>query len=90
MSMEIGEVKVEGNFANGQLVAYGEKSPLYFQFNKEAGIWKLDLTSLFPTSNAGLKKMLTSDGKTDNEFIFQTLEMLTGKKVADDIWKPLK
>ena len=90
MTIEIGEVKVEGNFANGQMVSNGQKSPLYFQFNKEEGEWKLDITSLFPASNAGLKQMIESEEMTDNEFIFQTLEMLTGKTVSESIWQPLK
>ena len=89
-TIEIGEVKLEGNFANGQLVAGGQQSPIYFQFNKEEGTWKLDITSLFPVSNEGLTKMIAEDGSTDNEFIFKTLEMLTGKPVTDQVWKPLK
>jgi hypothetical protein len=89
-TIEIGEVKLEGNFAEGQMVANGQESPIYFQFNKEDGIWKLDITSVFAVSNEGLKKMIAGDGNTENEFVFKTLEILTGKPVMNTIWSPLK
>ena len=90
ITIQIGDVNVEGNFANGQMVSNGQKTPLYFQFNKEDNEWKVDLTSIFPQSNMALNQMLLDQGLTHNQFIFQTLESLTGRKVTGDIWKPLK
>ena len=87
-NVEIGEVVLNGNSASGQLVASGEESPLYFKFNKEDGQWKLDLTSLFGPTTEGLQKMLVDQGMTENQFIFQALEMMTGKPVSDKIWSP--
>jgi len=90
VATQIGEVIVEGNFARGQIMSNGKAAPLYFQFNKEANAWKVDLTSIFPMTNMALSKMLDDQGMTDVEFIFQTLEALTGKEVGSEIWKPLK
>jgi hypothetical protein len=90
VTTQIGEVHVEGNFANGQMILNGQKTPLYFQFSKEDNEWKVDLTSLFPQSNMALTKMVSDQGLSDNDFIFQTLENLTGKKVSKNIWRPLK
>jgi hypothetical protein len=90
ITTQIGDVKVEGNFANGQMISNGKKTPLYFHFSKENNEWKVDLTSIFPPTNMALKKMLSDKGLSDNDFIFQTLESLTGRKVAKDIWRPLK
>ncbi len=90
MNIEIGEVSIEGEFATGNIVASGQKSPLNFHFYKEEDAWKIDLTSIFQVSNAGLSSMIKSNGMTENEFIFSSLEMLTGKKVEDSIWEPLK
>ena len=89
-NVEIGDVNVDGNSASGQLISQGRKSPLYFQFNKEEGAWKLDLTSLLPATNTGLRKMIADQGMTENEFIFQALEMMNGKPVTADIWSPMK
>ncbi|MCI0750654.1 MAG: hypothetical protein L0Y35_02345 [Flammeovirgaceae bacterium] len=90
LTIDIGEVKVSGNFANGQVVSNGQPSPLYFQFNKEGTDWKIDLTSLFPASTMGLKRMISENGMTENEFIFQAMEMLTGKLPGNEVWHPLK
>lgn len=90
ITTQIGDVNVEGNFANGQMISNGQKTPLYFQFSKENNEWKVDLTSIFPPTNMALTKMLSDQGLSDNDFIFQTLESLTGRKVAKDIWRPLK
>src|SRR5688572_23627540 len=62
MTIELGDVKVEGNFANGQMVSGGQKTPLYFQFKKEGNEWRIDLTSLFVPSNMALTKMIEDQG----------------------------
>ncbi|MCA4899838.1 MAG: hypothetical protein ACK514_06160 [Bacteroidota bacterium] len=90
VTTQIGDVNVKANFANGQMISNGQKTPLYFQFSKEENEWKIDLTSIFPQVNFGLTKMLSEQGLTDNDFIFQTLESLTGRKVTNDIWRSLK
>jgi hypothetical protein len=90
MTIDIGDVKITDNFATGQMLANGKPTPLNFGFNKENNTWKVDLTSIFPASNAGLNKMIADEGMTDIEYIFNALEMLTGRPVEDSIWKPLK
>lgn len=69
----IGEVTIDKEFAKGQLVANGEKAPLYFHFYKETGEWKLDLTSLFPISNQAFRKMVEDSGENENEYLFKFL-----------------
>jgi hypothetical protein len=90
ITTEIGDVVVQGNFARGEIVNNGKKSPLFFHFQKESNSWKIDLTSLFPAVNMAMSKMLRDEEMTDEEYIFQALEALTGKKVGLNIWKPLK
>lgn len=90
MNVEIGKVKVDGDSGSGQVIVNGREVPLFFDFSRENDLWKLDITSIFVATNAGLKQMLAENGTTDNEFILQALEMLSGKPVRDDIWQPLK
>lgn len=90
MTTQVGDVTIKDNVAHGQMISNGQKTPLFFEFSKESTEWKVDLTSIFPPTNIALGKMLEQQGLSDNEFIFQTLEALTGRKVTDDIWKPLK
>ena len=90
MTLEIGEISVNGNSAQGQVVNNGIAAPLYFEFNKESDGWKIDITSIFGPSSAALKEAIKNFGQTENEFIFQTLEMLTGKPLDQKIWHPLR
>jgi hypothetical protein len=85
----VGTITISGTFAKGQFVSNGKKTPLYFQFYKEDSQWKLDLTSLFPYSTVALKKMVEESGKSENEFIFYLLEMMTGRKPGAEIWQPV-
>ena len=85
----IGDVTVNKGFAKGQLVASGQKVPLYFHFYKEQGQWKFSLTSLFPASNMAFKKMMEDSGQKENDYLFSILEVLTGRKPGTEIWQPL-
>ncbi len=90
-NVEIGAIKIDGSTAEGQLEANGQKSPLNFGFSKENGQWKLDLTSLFGPTTAGLKQMIAGQGMSENEFIIRALQMTgDGKPVNNTIWRPMK
>lgn len=87
----IGKVQVKkGITAEGQFLVYGEKTPFKFLFNKEDGVWKIDITSLFPVSNKQFQKMADESGKGLNEYLFSLLEMLTNKKPDNGIWEKVR
>jgi len=85
----IGQVVIDGNFAKGQFVANGVKAPFNIHFNKEDGQWKIDLTSIFAVSTAAFEKIAADSGKNENDFLFDLLEMVTGKKPGQEIWHPV-
>ncbi len=86
----IGEITVDKSFAKAQIMTGSEPTPLYFNFYKEDGKWKMDLTALFPVTNIALKNMVAESGKTENEFLFNILEALRGRKVTSEIWQPVE
>ena len=88
VNSSIGDVTVEGTFAKGQYVSNGQKAPFNFNFYKEDNAWKVDLTSIFPTTNMVFRKLVEESGQTENDFLFSILETLTGKRPGDDIWIP--
>ena len=90
VNSSIGDVTVEGTFAKGQYVSNGNKAPFNFNFYKEDNAWKVDLTSIFPTTNMVFRKLVEESGQTENEFLFSILERLTGKAPGDEIWIPTK
>lgn len=85
----IGKVTIEKDFAKGQFISKGQKTPFFFHFYKEEGEWKIDLTSLFPASTMAFKKMADDSGETQNDYLFSLLEMITGKRPGAEIWKPI-
>lgn len=86
----IGKVNIDKNFATGEFVANGVKTPFVFNFYKENKQWKFDLTSLFSLSNDTFKQMIEESGENENEYIFSILEMITGKKPGNEIFYPIK
>ncbi len=87
---EIGDVKIEGSSAKGQLIVNGQASPVYFDFFCEDGIWKINLTSIFPLSEVAFKKMQVESGMDENEFLFNVLEIVSGKKPGYEIWNKIE
>ncbi len=89
INTEIGDVEIDGEFAKGQFISNGQKAPLYFHFYKENDNWKVDLTSIFPPSALAFKKMIEDNGEVENEYLIQLLEMISGKKPLNNVWKPI-
>lgn len=90
MNLEIGEVNIDGNSANGAVVSNGQPAPFGFDFHKENDSWKIDLTSIFGISETAITQMITQQGMTDTEWIFMALEMMTQKKPQPSIWQPIR
>lgn len=89
MNLELGDIAMEENSAQGQAVVNGQAVPLYFRFKKENSIWKMDLTSIFPATAEAFKKVIEQSGMSENEFLLTLLENLTGKTPSPGIWKPV-
>lgn len=87
--MEIGDVAVNGTTATGSLLVKGKPSGLEFRFNKEGGLWKIDLTSLFPQSEAALRNHVVQSGRSEDEFVDEMIELQTGVKPGADVWRPV-
>jgi hypothetical protein len=87
-NQSIGEIKIEGDFAKGQLIVKGQKTPYYLQFQRENNQWKIDLTSLFPMTTLVFKKLVKDSDMTENDFIFELIEAVSNKKVGKEIWIP--
>ena len=85
----IGEVAINKDFAKGQLISNGQKTPIYFHFYKENKQWKVDLTSIFPISMVAFEQMANESGMGENEYLFLLLEMISGEKPESKIFRPI-
>jgi hypothetical protein len=86
----VGDIIIDKNFAKGELLVNGKKTPVFFHFYKENDGWKLNLTELFSLGNVSLKQLVKESGKTENEYLIEILSLLTGKTLSYEIWHPIE
>ncbi len=86
----VGEITIDKNFAKGELVVQGNKTPVFFHFYKEEDGWKLNLTELFALSNMALKNMLKDSELPEDQAILQLVGVAAGKELTTEIFKPLE
>lgn len=89
VNAELGDVITNGDFSKAEFVVNGQKTPFFFHFYREDKVWKMDLTHLFSLGTMSIKKMIEDSGENENDFIINILEVLTGKKPTENIWKPI-
>jgi hypothetical protein len=86
---DIGEVSINGDIATAVYINNGQPTSLEYEFAKDDGQWKLDLTSIMPVADQAMKQVILSSGYDEDEYLCMLLEYISGKKVSDNIWQPL-
>ncbi len=89
VNAELGNVITNGDFSKAEFVVNGQKTPFFFHFYREDKVWRIDITHLFSLGTMSFKKMIDDSGETENDFITNILEVLTGKKPTENIWKSI-
>ena len=86
---DVYRVMYEADFARGDLKVRGEVVPLSLHFYRESQTWKLDLTSLFPTTAMAFDKLISDSGMTENEYLEAMIRSVAARP-KNPIWKPLE
>ena len=81
----LGKVKIKNNTATAPLVKDGKKTDTTYTFYLEGSEWKIDITPFVHEGEKDFQDML--QGKSENEFIFGMLELMSGKTPSRSIWK---
>ena len=89
VSAELGEVTTTGDFSKAEFMTNGRKTPFFYHFYREDGNWKIDLTHLLSMGTMGFKKLIEDSGETENDFILNILELLTGQRPSAAVWQPV-
>lgn len=87
--LSIGEVIIRDNIAEGQIIVGEAPTSLAYNFYKENGTWKMNITSVLPEGNTAMKKVVKDSGQPENEFLLLLIENATGRKPLQSIWKPI-
>ena len=87
----LGEIRVEDDdaTAHGQMLAYGEPTPLSWTFRCEDGRWRLDLVAALRLADAQLEEMVRQGGQDPDEVLLSILETVSGERPDDAVWEPL-
>lgn len=83
--MSLGDIEADSLTATGQLVVDDKPTSLKFRFSKEYGVWKIDLTSLFPQSQASLKRIMERNGWDEDRLI----EFQLDGDLRSGLWEPI-
>lgn len=85
----LGDIELTENKATAGIEINEQKTLISFQFVKEYGTWKIDLT---PFNKIGEFPFERSIPKMDdeNEYLINLIEQSSGKVAVDSIWHPLK
>lgn len=86
----LGEIEVNGDTATGMHMVGSQKTNIFWQFSKEEGKWKANITAIMPTAEKAFKQIITNAGKNENTFLFEILGQVSGKDVDEKfIWEPV-
>ena len=86
----IGDIEINEDFAKGQLISSGQKTPFHLHFHKENNKWKFNLTSTFSIGEVAFKKIQEDSGQEENEYLIMLLEIISGKKPDNKIWHAIQ
>jgi len=83
-----GPVEITGDRASLTFMVGGKPTPAKLALDREDGAWRIDLVSLFELSGAGFKNLHAESGKSEDEFILELVQQVSGKPVPATIWNP--
>ena len=89
VAADLGEVEVSGDTAVAEAItAEGAGPGLNWEFRREGGRWRIDLTAPLPIANLALEQAAAESGLPEDDFVFRLIEATTGTQVQEDIWDP--
>jgi hypothetical protein len=92
-TVTIEDIEVDGDHASAAFVGKGVKGPFRYEFTKEGGFWKHDLTALMNGAGDALKNAMRRPGAANmdlDQMLLMGVSMKTGKNVGPEIWEKPK
>lgn len=89
-ALQLGEISIEGKYAIAPMKQNSIELPYFFQFEKENGIWKVNLIAMLETAGRSVEAMIEISELSEETVIIESIEQLSGKKTNKAIWLPFK
>ena len=86
----LGKIDTSDGRATAEVLIGGQKTPNRFQFIKEGDRWRFDLITVMRDFSAALQLLAKQKGVSEDELIFSLVETVSGTKVPETIWDPVK
>ncbi|NTV81077.1 MAG: hypothetical protein HGA24_06605, partial [Candidatus Aminicenantes bacterium] len=86
----IGNIQTSDGRGTAAVYMNEQEAPNRFHFIMENGAWKFDLVQILRDADQILKMQIQQSGSDEDKFIFRMIETVSGRKVLDSIWEPLK
>jgi len=90
IGLSVRNIKIESDFATANVYKDNKNIGLKYRFYNEEGQWKFNFIFMLELSNLIMKQQLNNLGyENEDDFIFDMLEAVSGKKVTEEIFNPL-
>lgn len=83
---QLGDIRIAGDRGFAQLVVRSKPADVDYEFVRVGPDWKFDLAATFPLANAAFSQSAREGGITDDEFVFEMIELTTGEPVDASIY----
>lgn len=84
----IGEISIAGDRATGKSQVPNAPDQVVFEFRRQDGAWKIDLTAIFGYADQALRHRFAQMAMDENQAILELISMVSGSPVTEDIWNP--
>ncbi|MFS8097284.1 hypothetical protein LFM09_09085 [Lentzea alba] len=88
-NLSLGEIEVNGETAQAEVLSSGKKAPWKFRFVREDGAWKIDLQPLLELAEPAMLDLAKQRNLTVDELLEQLLVAKYGPAKAAELRKPL-
>ncbi len=84
---QLGDIRIAGDRGFAQLMVRSKPTEVDYEFVRVGPDWKFDLAATFPLANAAFSQSAREGGMTDDEFVFEMIELTTGEPVDASIYE---
>jgi hypothetical protein len=83
---QLGDIRIDGDRGFAQMVVQSRPSDVDYEFVRVGQDWKFDLAATIPLANATFMQTARESGLTEDEFVFELIELTTGTPVDASIY----
>ncbi len=84
---ELEDIKIHGDVAEATVTSDGNQSEFTYEFVRDDEGWRINLIVVLDAANERFVDLIAKEGITETAFIFDTIEVITGQRPTNVLWK---